>query len=253
MPPPRLRLLGAAAVVLVGLTACTGTDAPKRSDGHLAGGTLVDLPLTPEQQRFSLTAQDGTTFTLGSLRGKTVVLTDFLTRCQEICPMISVTMQQVARAVDEAGLSDRIIVLEGTVDAAGDRPKRLAAYYALFPAQDHWRLFTAGAETEAFWASFGVGFEKIDAERPYGRDWQTGDPVTYDYEHQDGVFIIDGSGHERWVATGAPSTSGEQPPTPLDDFLNDEGHEHLTDPGSGSWTAAQIEQALSEISGHRIG
>jgi len=249
-----IRSLAVATLLATVLTSCGGGSdetATLPESGALAGGTLVDIALTSEQLGAELTAADGSTLTLGDLKGKTVVLTDFLTRCREICPLTSVDMNAVSRAIDDAGAD--VIVLEGTVDPEGDDPARLAAYQALFPGTDTWTLFTAGDGTDDFWKSFGVQYERVDAEEPFGKDWQTGEPVTYDYEHTDAVIIIDAEGHERWVTQGDPNVEGEAPPDALASYLNDEGHEHLAEPTSEAWSASQIEQALTEITGQQIG
>ncbi|MFN8191005.1 MAG: SCO family protein [Nocardioidaceae bacterium] len=250
-----IRSLAVATLLAAALSSCGGGSDETASlpeSGRLAGGTLVDIPLTSDQLDAELTTADGSTMTLGDLHGTTVVLTDFLTRCREICPLTSVDMNAVARAVDEAGLDD-VVVLEGTVDPEGDDPARLAAYQALFGSTDSWTLFTAGDGTDDFWKSFGVAYERVDAEEPYGTDWQTGEPVTYDYEHTDAVIVIDADGHERWVIQGDPNVEGAAAPDPLASYLNDEGHEHLTDPAPEAWSASDVEQALTEITGHQIG
>ncbi|MDQ1496075.1 MAG: hypothetical protein QOG69_2558, partial [Actinomycetota bacterium] len=62
----------------------------------------------PEIAGLSLLDATGAPTTLASLHGKIVVLTDFLTLCQEICPLVSANFSKVQDAVARAGLSNDI-------------------------------------------------------------------------------------------------------------------------------------------------
>lgn len=230
----------------VNATVVTSSDA-------VNGGTAVDVALSPSLLSTPLVDQDGRQFSLSQLAGKTVVLTDFLTTCQEICPMTSVNVQQVTKAVDDAGLADSVVVLEGTVNPERDDPARLAAYKRLFPATPGWTLFTAGTQgTSKFWKALGVDYHQVPSDKPYPKDWLTGKPLTYDVDHQDVVMIIGPDGHQQWITSGTPNTAGVKPPSTLAGFLSDDGQANLKSPPQPAWTAAQIEAQLSTLTGHHI-
>ncbi|WP_344135108.1 SCO family protein [Pedococcus bigeumensis] len=199
--------------------------------------------------------QRGQQFTLGSLRGRTIVLADFLTLCQEVCPLTSVDLRDVATAVSRAGLADRVQVIEATVDPQRDTPARLAAYQNLFGAQRDWAFATGtSAGLNRLWAYLGVYHAKVAEQAGSGpKDWLTGRPLTYDVEHQDVVYVIGPDGHARWEDNGNADTAGSQPPGTLLQFLSKQGHRNLTAPTQPSWTAADIEGALEYVTGQHIG
>ena len=91
------------------------------------GGTMLNVPVPADVLNVELFDSAGKIFTLNSLKGKTIVIADFLTSCQEICPMTSVNMRQIGDAVTASPLKDSVKVLEISVDSGRDTPARLAA------------------------------------------------------------------------------------------------------------------------------
>ena len=260
----RIGAVAATVGLIAGLTGCSSSSTADSassanasvvtSNDAVNGGTSLDAALPPALLSLPLVDQARKQFSLSQLGGKTIVLTDFLTTCQEICPMTSVNMQQVTKAVADAGMSNDVVVLEGTVNPERDNPTRLEAYQKLFPAAPGWTLFTAGTQgTSKFWKALGVDYSKVPGDKPYPKDWLTGQPLTYDVNHQDVVMIIGPDGHEQWVTIGTPNTSGIQPPSTLANFLSSEGQTNLKSPPQPAWTAAQIEAQLSKLTGHQIG
>jgi cytochrome oxidase Cu insertion factor (SCO1/SenC/PrrC family) len=248
-------LAAAAASLCLAVAACGGTapEARTQAPPSPTAGTVLDNPIDPAVLAMPLVDEQGRKVSLGALAGKTVVLTDFLTTCQEVCPMTSVNFRDAALAVRAAGLGDSVEFVEITVDPERDTPSRLAAYQKLFGAQPNWHFMTAGTATAALWKSLGVGYQKTPAENPAPTDWLTGRKLTYDVAHQDVVFVIDAAGHERWITQGNPSTDGHQPPATLNGFLNDEGRANLSAPSQPSWSARDIEAAVSYVTGKRVG
>ncbi|MDU0313138.1 SCO family protein [Phycicoccus sp. M110.8] len=245
---PALGLVPAALL----LAGCSGVDAaPPRTPPTPTSGTVLDEPLPARIANLPLVDQHGRHFTLASLRGKTVVLGDFLTLCQEVCPMTSVNLRDVAKAVHRDGRSDDIEVVEATVDPHRDTPARLAAYEKLFGAQQDWTLATGGQRPlDALWAYLGVYHQKAREDvSPAPRDWWTGAPLTYDVHHQDVVYVIDARGHARWLDDGTPNTLGEKPSGPMLRFLNNEGRHNLASPTDPSWTVRDVEQAVTYVTG----
>lgn len=244
----------AAALVLPGCVAGgsggsgeAGAVVETSGGGGPPNGTVTDKALPPSVIDVPLTDADGRMVRLRDLAGKTVVITTFLTTCQEVCPMTSVNIRDAADAVAKAGLGDSVRFLEVSVDPERDDTRHLAAYRALFGAtRPDWTFLTGTpADVAAFWAGLGVAYSKTPDEPPLPKDWLTGKPLTYDVTHQDGVFLVDGRGHERWLVLGTPDSRGQAPPPTLNTYLNDEGRENLAHPPQPGWTAEDVTAAVA--------
>jgi cytochrome oxidase Cu insertion factor (SCO1/SenC/PrrC family) len=261
-------LLTAGALLLAGCgtgttsaaTATSGSATSGSANGAgrpaPANGTVTDRALPASLLGLALTDPTGRSVTLGSLRGKAIVLTDFLTTCQEICPMTSVNVRTVADAATRAGLGDSVQLLEITVDPERDDASRLAAYQKQYGAiRPNWTLLTGTPSTIAtLWKVLGVQYSRTPSDTPPPTDWLTGKPLTYDVSHQDVVFLIDATGHERWLVEGTPDTGGAAPPPTLQHFLSDEGRANLKNPEATgqTWTARDVESAITWLSGRPL-
>lgn len=253
-----LSLLAGLGLLVTGCSSGPVTVVSSQTAGggaSLAVGTTMDRPVPAEVANLPLVNQDGATVTLASLRGKTVVLTDFLTLCQEICPLTSAVFGTAQQRVAKAGLSDQVVFLEGTVDPARDTPARLAAYQKLFGPEPNWQFLTGTqADLDALWKFFGVYHEKQpEGSGPAPTDWLTGQPLTYDVAHQDVVVILGTDGNQKWLVNGTPNTGGVKPPPTLDAFLSADGKQNLTNPADPSWTAEDILAAIGQATGKQIG
>jgi protein SCO1/2 len=232
---------------------------PKTGTGEAApgGGTYLNEPIPAEVLNLPLVDQNGIGFTLDSLKGKTVVITNFLTSCQEICPMTSANMRDVGDAILNANASDKIKVLEVTVDAKRDLPPRLLAYQNLF-ATKNWTL-AGGSETNLakLWEFFGAPAtleEFSDADKESNPpDWQTGKQVSYDMMHADLVIIIDEKSTWRWLDLGAPNVGASTIPSKLKSYLTPDGLKNLEKPDGSSWKVDAIYSALMDITGIHLG
>ena len=231
---------------------------PKTGTGEAApgGGTYLNEPIPADVLNLQLVDQNGKSFTLESLKGKTVVITNFLTSCQEICPMTSANMRDVGDAIASAGAADKIKVLEITVDAERDVPSRLLAYQNLF-ATKNWTLAGGSAgDLAKLWEYFGAPatkeeFSKADQEaNPH--DWQTGKPVSYDMMHPDVVIILDERSTWRWLDLGAPNVGSAGIPEKLKSYLSPGGLKNLAKPDGSSWKVDAIYSALMDITGTHI-
>ena len=237
--------------VALSLVACSSatpsatSTVPKPTDG-----TVFDRAVPESTAAIPLVDQAGRTVTLASLRGKTVVLVDFLSLCQEVCPLTSANVREVSQALDAAHLSGDVQILEATVDPQRDTPQRLAAYQKLFGARDGWSFVTGSAtDVAALWKFFGVAYERTPTTAtPQPKDWLTGAPLTYDVDHQDVAVVIGPDGHERWLIDGTPKVSGPSAvPAPLQSFLNDDGHANETAPADPTWTPADVVSAVQYV------
>ncbi len=96
----------------------------------------------------TLVDQEGRTFTLGSLRGKPVVLTFIYTRCPlpEFCPLMTERFKQLYPEL-KALFGDNVRLLSVSFDTAYDTPRVLRAYAQKKGIQtDIWTLASGSPE-----------------------------------------------------------------------------------------------------------
>ncbi|HXQ96061.1 MAG TPA: SCO family protein [Candidatus Acidoferrales bacterium] len=234
-----LTAIAAAAVVLaaVSLGWVLTQSAPPRVTGVQADQALPAVPLVDEQGRPT---------SLAALDGRYVVMAPFLTLCHETCPITTGAFLEMRQAVAAAGLSDRVVFVEITVDPERDSPGRLRAYARLTGAD--WTLLTGTpADLATLWRFLGVSYERESVASPAPIDWWTGQPETYDIGHSDAIFFLDTAGHERIAMAGQPDVGGRLDAT-LTSLLDAQGLQQLQHP-SGAWT---VPQALGDL-GHLLG
>ena len=75
----------------------------------------------------SLLDSSGKQTDLAAFRGRIVVLANFMTSCQEECPITTGALLNVEQALHAAHLTDRVSILEVSVDPWRDDPSRLLA------------------------------------------------------------------------------------------------------------------------------
>jgi len=228
------------AATVLATTGCGGsgsTSAPGPPSAYL--GTVVSKPVPAGIADLPLTTDAGQPTSLSAWRGQVVVLADFLTLCQETCPMTTGNLLTMDRAVSAAGLGHRVRFAELTVDPGRDTPSRLHAYRKLIGAPPNWLLLTARpAVIERLWRYFGVWYQRVGEGSPPGTDWLTGRPLTYDVDHEDALLYLDAAGRLRFVVTGSPHASAASVAPALRRFLNAEGRANLSHPDASTWTAA---------------
>jgi protein SCO1/2 len=252
--PRPARLAGALVPVLaVGaiLAGCGSSSAPGPPSAYL--GTVVDRPVPAGIADLPLTTDAGRPTSLGAWRGQVVVLADFLTLCQETCPLTTGNLLMMDRAVTAAGLGRRVRFAELTVDPDRDTPSRLRAYRKLTGAPANWLLLTGRpAVIERIWRYLGVWYQRAGEDSPPGTDWLTGRPLTYDVAHEDALLYLDASGRVRFVVIGAPNASGAPVAPALRRFLSAEGHANLSQPDASTWTAAEALAPIAWLTGRPI-
>jgi protein SCO1/2 len=241
------------AVLGLALSACGGGSAVPGPGARL--GQRLDVALPSAITDAVLVSSSGQRFTLASLRGKIVVVSDAMTLCQETCPLDTANVVAAARAAAKAGLGHRIVFLSITIDPKRDTPVQLAAYRKLFaPAPTDWINATGSPSTlAAFWKAFGVYIQRVPDHPPLPRNWRTGQPLTYDLTHSDEVFFLDERGHERFILDGAPHLApGTAVPAKLYKFMTRRGHRNVNHPSNLAWTLPQELDVLSWLSDQRI-
>lgn len=255
--PAAVAALGALIALASGCggSATTGGNAADRpaAQSQPAAGTAVDVPVGSQIMNLPLVTSTGKRTSLAAYQGKIVVISDAMTLCQETCPLDTANLVQLARAVDKAGLAGKTVFLSITVDPARDTPAQLAAYRALYkPVPDNWLTLTGTqADLAALWKHFGVWWKKVPQDSPPPKNWRTGQPLTYDIEHSDALFLLK-DGHERYVFTGAGHVEPGTLPTPMRTFLDEDGVKNLEHPEGDGWTVAQALQAMSALTGEHL-
>lgn len=233
------------------------TSGQSASGAAAAGGTFLTVAIPAHVSELSLVDAAGQEFSLKSLHGKYVVIANFMTSCQDICPMTTANMRRIGDAVHAAALDDTIAVVEISIDAQRDIPSRLAAYQALYGRDHSWTLASGTtSDLQALWTFFGAPAERsaISAEEAAAgpQDWQTGQPITYDMSHADLVVIIGPNGSWRWLDLGAPKTADGNIPAALKAFLTEDGKAALAKPEEPTWTVDAVLSALSTLTGKQI-
>jgi cytochrome oxidase Cu insertion factor (SCO1/SenC/PrrC family) len=227
------------------LLAACGSSAPAAPPP--SQGLILDRP-TP--QTVPLVNQQGQAVSLAGLRGKVVVLAPFLSLCQDECPLVTGAFISLQRDLRAAGLAQRVVFVEATVDPGRDTVARLAAYEREFGAD--WDLWTGTpADIAAFWKPFGVEYQIVPEAQPAKIDWYTGKPLTYDVEHTDGYILINPSGRERFVDASAPNQKGALN-AKLRDLLDDGGLHELQNPQAPDWTTADALASISWLLGTNV-
>jgi protein SCO1 len=216
-------------------------------------GTQLNTPVPASIASLPLVDEYGHATSLAAFHGKTVVLTDFMTLCQEVCPITTAELNQADASVIKAGLSSKVQFVEITVDPERDTPDQLHAYRAFADLHPNFSLLTGTAANLAtLWKSLGVAYEKQPEDNPPGINWRTGKPMTYDIGHSDVLLYLDANGNKRYVIDGmsngttAPLTDGERA------FLDDEGRSNLTDTADATWTEPQALQTVSWLVGKHL-
>ena len=243
-------LAGALAACSLGLTGCgSGPGVPGPPSAYL--GTVLDKPVPVAD--LPLTTDTGQVTSLAALHGQVVVLADFLTLCQETCPLTTGNLLMMDRAVTAAGLAGRVRFVELTVDPGRDTPSRLRAYRKLVGAPANWSLLTGSpAVIEQIWRYFGVWYQQVAEDQPPGVDWLTGKPLTYDVSHEDALFYLDTRGRERFGVVGAPNAAGAPIAPALRRFLSARGRGDLSHPDPSTWTAAEALSPVAWLTGRPI-
>ncbi len=258
-----IKSLAVSAALLLGLMvspSLADTSSPSMTPPPISGtaaklgGTMFDAKMPALVSHTILNDAEGKNFTLASLKGRYVVLTDFFTTCDDICPMTTINMRDIADALKKAGLAKSSTVLEVTVDPKRDTVARLKAYQALY-GDYSWTIATGQVTAlKNFWGWFGVYTQEQKKTGKSTLDWQTGKPVTYDVIHDDVVILIGPNGDWRWLELGNPQVSNPKTlPKTLNLYLSKQGRLNLVKQSQPAWTTDAVYGALREIFKLNIG
>lgn len=252
-------LIGLAAALLLSgcgsQMASTTTANTEPTGASVGGGTFLKSMIPADVLALPLFDANGKSFTLGSLAGQYVVITNFLTSCQEICPMTTANMRDIGNAITKSELKGKVAVIEISVDAGRDTAKRLRAYQDLF--DDNNFSLASGSEKDlaALWKYFGAPGQRTEISTKESaalpRDWQTGLRDTYDIVHPDLVLIISPTSQWRWLDLGSPKV-GSSIPEKLKNYLSEDGKKNLAAPEEPTWSASAVYSALEQLTGVKL-
>jgi protein SCO1 len=239
----------ASSIAKSGSTSSAAVPAP-------GGGTYLNFPIPASILKTQLFDTNGSAISLNTFKGKWVVLSDFLTSCQEICPMTSANMEAIANTILTAKLNGKASVLEVSVDGWRDTASRLKAYQNLFN-DNSWTI--AGGTTSnlnKLWHFFGVSISKdpytASDMKKLPVDWQTGKVNTFDISHTDAIIIISPDQKWSWLDLGTPDIGNGKLPTALKAFLDEDGLKNLVKPENPTWTTAATYSALNHFLGSKL-
>jgi cytochrome oxidase Cu insertion factor (SCO1/SenC/PrrC family)/thiol-disulfide isomerase/thioredoxin len=206
----------------------TGVAAP------LAIGTALERPRpVPSVQ---LIDEHGKPFSMSAWRGKWVILAPSMTLCHEVCPLTTGALMELTNDARLAGLSNRVVIADASVDPWRDSPGRLRAYRKLTGA--NFQMLTGTkSEIARLWKFFGVYYARVPEDKPPDIDWLTHKPEKFDIQHSDALFFIDPYGQERIVDEGMPDVQGQLSPV-LRSLLSEQGKQNLANPQL-PWTASE--------------
>jgi cytochrome oxidase Cu insertion factor (SCO1/SenC/PrrC family)/thiol-disulfide isomerase/thioredoxin len=200
----------------------------------LAIGTALDRPRPVPS--VPLIDQRGKPFSMSAWRGKWVILAPSMTLCHEVCPLTTGALMELTNDVRLAGLSNRVVIAEATVDPWRDSPSRLRAYRKLTGA--NFQMLTGTkSEIARLWKFFGVYYARVPEDKPPDIDWLTHQPEKFDIQHTDALFFIDPAGQERIADEGMPEVQGQLSPV-LRSLLSAQGKQNLAHPEL-PWTSSE--------------
>jgi len=104
--------------------------------------TGLELPDLGTVTPFAITDERSLPFTEDGLRGHPTIVNFVFTRCDTICPVISMKMERLQERLSDRR-AESIKLVSISVDPTYDTPARLAAYAERFHARpDKWRFLT---------------------------------------------------------------------------------------------------------------
>ena len=181
----RPAILGLLAIVsLALLSACHGEPQPEWRL-HDVAGHLPDLD-------FHMTDDNGKAVTAADYKGKVTIMYFGYTHCPDVCPL---TLTQLHVVLDRLGpAAENVRILFVSVDPTRDTPAIMHAYVNAF---DKRAVGLVGSESdvEALAKRYRSAFT---------REPDKGDGA-YDVSHSSAIYLFDGQGKARLLAT--PSAS----------------------------------------------
>ena len=172
---PRLKLvlpIAVIAVIIGGVTLLlTGGSSKQPLPGNagtaksaaFAGATLEPPQTAPPLD--TLRNYDGSSFSLGSQRGKAVFVTFLYSHCPDVCPLIASKLHSAYASLPSA-LRTRVSLVAVSVDPHGDSAGAVAAFVRKHQLSGEARYLIGSAQRLVpVWKAWNVGSE-ADTSRP---------------------------------------------------------------------------------------
>ncbi|MGH9070664.1 MAG: SCO family protein [Acidimicrobiales bacterium] len=206
-------------------------------------GVTVDTPLP----NVTLTQENGAPTTLSALRGKVVVLAPFSTLCGTACAATTSAFTQLKAKLAGAGESDKVALVELSVDPAEDTPARLASF-AQVSGSSAQLLTGSAAQVAQLWKALGQFYQVGPPTASLPRDWLTDDAAPAGVTYSNAVYFIGNGGNLR-VADFEGARISLDPGT--QELLSLEGVTPTAAPSTG-WTVTQAIGDVESVLDHRF-
>jgi protein SCO1 len=185
MKLPRLARLASLSIIFaVGLllAACHHDEPPPWQLADISGH-MPDLT-------FQLTNDEGKTVTAADYRGKVTLLYFGYTHCPDVCPLTLAHLHVVMQKLGDAANNARILFV--SVDPTRDTPAVMHDYVKAFDPRAV-GLTGSPSDIEALTKRYRAAFTR----EPGAADG------SYEVSHSSGIYIFDGNGKARLLATPA--------------------------------------------------
>jgi protein SCO1 len=136
---------------------------------------------------FTLTAQNGTSWSLAAQRGKTVALFFGYTHCSDVCPTTLATLSKAMSSLGPKSNGAEIVFV--TIDPERDTPPVLARWISLFDNPHIVGLTGTRAQLKPVYAAYHVWAQRIPGRKGSG----------YEMAHSSTVYMIGPDGSLRGV------------------------------------------------------
>jgi len=151
--------LACLLVVLFAIAAGLGGIVAYRGFGGNGANSVETLPDLGQVPGFSLIDTDGQTFGSSDLSGKVYVVDFIFTRCALACPIMTLHMQEVSKALKSEGVLGEAILVSVTVDPAYDTPRVLKEFAERYEVDANtWKFLTTDQERQKIWQLVEKGF-----------------------------------------------------------------------------------------------
>lgn len=177
---------------LPGREAATSADS-LHSEG--ANSTIYPIRGFLPDLDFELVAAGGKTVTEKDFDGKVVMMFFGYASCPDICPTTMAQLSQVVHALGPEG-EDKVRIVFVSVDPHRDTPEVLQAYVDAFESK---AIGLTGSERQISRLArrYRVAYQ---IEKP-----RSADPEVYEVAHSRGIYIFDGQGRARLLASDSES------------------------------------------------
>lgn len=269
-----LAALSCATVLSVaGLPLAASATAPSQPSSSVGVATNSPLPAAVAAAKF--VNQSGQSETLGSLKGKTVLIAPLLTLCGDTCPFTSGNLLQLQAMLNKAKARN-VEVITISVDPYRDTVARLAAYAKVIGLTDtsNLQLWTEQGPTttpvgpKVNSTAIGTGdtnpnltlvekflgwkVQVVAQMTPVMIDWMTGKTLTYDINHSDGFWVMNANQTVRFVSGTAPAFKGTIAKK-LATFMDSKSNVYTVGtPDAKGWTPTEALQAISWVAGKQF-